>query len=221
MPKAESVPHEPGTVFVVDDDTAVRRAIRLALETIKVTVKTYATAMEFLRDYGQGAPGAIVLDVRLPDMGGMELLRRLSERLGYCPPVVVISGHGDIEMAVTALKLGAVDFVEKPFTPSRLIEQVQLALERDDAERSARNRKAGAKAALACLSDREREVLGLLLEGASNKEIAAKLGLSAKTASSHKTNIMAKMGAHSLVELLQALAPVKGNGDKAFYSLAG
>jgi two-component system, LuxR family, response regulator FixJ len=189
-------------VFVVDDDRAMRDSLRWLLESIGLSVRTYATAAEFLHDHDPAQPGCLVLDVRMPGMSGLDLQTELAQR-GAELPTIVVTGHAEVAMAVRAVKAGAIDFIEKPFSDQLLLDRVRQALEIDRQSREIRMRREEARRRLASLSAREREVLGLVAAGKANKEIAAALGLSPKTVEVHRAHVMAKMAVDSLAELIR------------------
>jgi two-component system response regulator FixJ len=197
------MPPEPvPIVFVVDDDRAMRDSLRWLLESIGLSVRTYATAAEFLREHDPAQPGCLVLDVRMPGMSGLDLQAELAQR-GAELPTIVVTGHGEVAMAVRAVKAGAIDFIEKPFSDQLLLDRVRQALEIDRQSREVRVRREDARRRLASLSAREREVLELVAAGKANKEIAAALGLSPKTVEVHRAHVMSKMAADSLAELIR------------------
>jgi len=196
------MPPEP-TVFVVDDDRAMRDSLRWLLESVGLSVRTYATAAAFLHEYEPSQPGCLVLDIRMPGMSGLDLQAELLRR-GAGLPTIVVTGHAEVPMAVRAVKAGAVDFIEKPFSDQLLLDRVRQALEIDRQSREVRTRREEARRRLASLSAREREVLGLVVAGKANKEIAAALGLSPKTVEVHRAHVMSKMAADSLAELIRA-----------------
>ena len=189
-------------VFVVDDDRAMRDSLRWLLESIGLSVRTYATAAEFLGDHDPAQPGCLVLDVRMPGMSGLDLQAELAQR-GAELPTIVVTGHAEVAMAVRAVKAGAIDFIEKPFSDQLLLDRVRQALEIDRQSREIRTRREEARRRLASLSAREREVLALVAAGKANKEIAAALGLSPKTVEVHRAHVMAKMAVDSLAELIR------------------
>jgi FixJ family two-component response regulator len=189
-------------VFVVDDDRAMRDSLRWLLESIGLSVRTYATAAEFLDDHDPAQPGCLVLDVRMPGMSGLDLQTELAQR-GAELPTIVVTGHAEVAMAVRAVKAGAIDFIEKPFSDQLLLDRVRQALEIDRLSREIRMRREEARRRLASLSAREREVLALVAAGKANKEIAAALGLSPKTVEVHRAHVMAKMAVDSLAELIR------------------
>jgi FixJ family two-component response regulator len=189
-------------VFVVDDDRAMRDSLRWLLESVGLSVRTYATAAEFLDDHDPAQPGCLVLDVRMPGMSGLDLQTELAQR-GAELPTIVVTGHAEVAMAVRAVKAGAIDFIEKPFSDQLLLDRVRQALEIDRQSREIRIRREEARRRLASLSAREREVLSLVAAGKANKEIAAALGLSPKTVEVHRAHVMAKMAVDSLAELIR------------------
>jgi len=190
------------TVFVVDDDAAMRDSLRWLLQSIGLAVETYASAEEFLGRYDADQPGCLVLDVRMPGMSGLTLQETLVAR-GITLPVIVITGYGEVPTAVRALKAGALDFIEKPFNDDVLLERVRQALDKDRTARAARSRQTEARARFAQLTAREREVMELVTAGKANKVIAAELGLSPKTVEVHRANVMRKMEADSVAELVR------------------
>lgn len=192
----------PATVFVVDDDEAMRDSIRFLLESVNLPVRTFASARNFIESSDPRQNGCLLLDVRMPDMSGMELLEKLSA--GGAPwPVIVITGHGDVPMAVRALKWGAFDFIQKPFNPRDLLDRVHAALELSR-EKHLRSLADGAHRALfLTLTDREMEVVDLVVAGNSSKIIARNLGISPKTVDIHRANIMRKLNVHTVAEMVQ------------------
>jgi two-component system, LuxR family, response regulator FixJ len=197
------MPREPEPiVFVVDDDRAMRDSLRWLLESIGLSVRTYATAADFLSDHDPAQPGCLVLDVRMPGMSGLDLQTELAKR-GSELPTIVVTGHAEVAMAVRAVKAGALDFIEKPFSDQLLLDRVRQALEIDRQSREVRVRREDARRRLASLSAREREVLTLVAAGKANKEIAAALGLSPKTVEVHRAHVMSKMAVDSLAELIR------------------
>jgi len=190
------------TVFVVDDDQAMRNSLKWLIESIGMQVRTYGSADDFLNNYYPGRAGCLLLDVRMPGMSGLELqayLARQQSRL----PVIIITGHGDIAMAVKAMKSGAVDFIEKPFHDDELLTSIRNALDFDEKQRALQSQRAQIAARLAELTPREHEVMEMVTSGRANKEIAAALGVSAKTVEAHRARVMDKMRASSLAELVR------------------
>ena len=187
-------------VHLIDDDEDVRRALSFLLGTAGFAVKVYESAVLFMDKYDSAVSGCIVTDVRMPDMDGLQLLRRLKE-IGVTLPLVIMTGHADVALAVEAMKIGAVDFIEKPFPDEVLLTAVRSALARQPnlAVRDVDQ----VRTRLASLTAREREVLDGLLAGHPNKTIAYDLGLSPRTVEVHRANVMTKMGASSLSELVR------------------
>jgi two-component system, LuxR family, response regulator FixJ len=194
-------PPEP-TVFVVDDDRAMRESLSWLLDSVGLHVRSYATAADFLADYDPAQPGCLVLDVRMPGMSGLDLQAELARR-GVELPTIVITGHAEVSMAVRAVKSGAIDFIEKPFSDQLLLDRVRQALEMDRQAREVRTRRDDARRRLATLTAREREVLNLVVAGRANKEIASELGVSPKTVEVHRAHVMSKMCVDSLAELIR------------------
>lgn len=191
-----------GTVFVVDDDPAMRKSLRWLIESVGHPVRTYATAEQFLDAYEPDAPGCLVLDVRMPGMSGLDLQEALARRQ-IAIPTIVLTGHAEVAMAVRAVKAGALDFLEKPFSHQQLLDRVREALALDRRAREVRTRHADILDRVRHLSAREREVMELVVAGKPNKEIAAALGLSPKTVEVHRAHVMEKMQVESLAELIR------------------
>ena len=189
-------------VFVVDDDEAVRNSLRLLLKSVGLAASALATAREFLDTYRPNQPGCLVLDVRMPGMSGMELQQQLNIR-GAVIPVIFISGHGDIPMAVEAMQQGAFDFLQKPFRDQDLIDRIQRALVKDQTNRAELKERARIQERLTSLTPREREVLTLVASGKPNKVMAGDLGVSQRTVEIHRARVMEKMGASSLAQLVR------------------
>ena len=196
-------------VHVIDDDVAVRQSLAFLLSTAGLAVRVHESAVAFLEVVSEATGGCIVTDVRMPEMDGLELQRRLRERKIHLP-VIVITGHGDVSLAVEAMKAGASDFIEKPFDDDVLLTAIRSALTRHatDAERGARG--AEVRRRIELLSEREREVLDGLVAGKPNKIIAYDLGISARTVEVYRANVMTKMQADSLSDLVR-MALVEAN----------
>lgn len=189
-------------VGVVEDDAAVRQALCLMLGGLGMEVHAYASAREYLDDpHGRDSCACLVLDVRLPGVSGIELQKQLQQQ-PRVPAIVFITGHADVPMAVEAMRNGAVDFLQKPFKEQQLLDSVQKALTLERCSREARDKREIAAARLACLTPREREVLAGILRGLRTKEVAAELRLATKTAEEHRANIMRKLHASTIVELV-------------------
>ncbi|MBK1702716.1 response regulator transcription factor [Thiococcus pfennigii] len=197
------------SVFVVDDDEAMRTSLKWLIESIGLRVLTFGSAEEFLAAYCPGRPGCLLVDVRMPGMSGLELQARLA-KAELCLPVIVITGHGDVAMAVRAMKAGALDFIEKPFNDEALLGAIRRGLDRDATQRRQQLRRTDIAARLEQLTPREHEVMALVTDGKSNKEIAAALGVSAKTVEAHRARVMDKMQADSLADLVRMALLVAG-----------
>jgi FixJ family two-component response regulator len=196
------------TVFVIDDDEAVRNSLRLLVKSVGLPVRVFASAQEFLPAYDAQQPGCLILDIRMPGMSGLELQQQLNLR-GATIPVIFITGHGDIPMAVEAMQHGAFDFLQKPFRDQDLIDRVQRALERDSAIRTELKGTDQIREHLASLTPRERQVLDLVAAGKQNKVMAGDLGVSQRTIEIHRARVMEKMHARSLAQLVRMLIDVE------------
>jgi len=192
------------TVFVVDDDPEVQDALRWLIESVALPVETFGSAEEFMDDVDPHRPGCLVLDVRMPGMGGLRLLENLRS-LEICLPVIVLTGHGDVPIAVRAMKAGAIDFVEKPCADQDLLDRIYNALQRDAELRAETARRAAINEQMEALTPREREILERLMKGQANKVVAAELDISERTVESHRRHIKQKMKIRSLTELAQML----------------
>jgi len=191
-----------GIVHVIDDDDALRESLTFLLRTAKLEVKSFASAKAFLDALPDPSLSCIITDVRMPEMSGIELLRRLKE-LKMAVPVIVITGHGDVSLAVEAMKIGAVDFLEKPFDDEVLLASVESALRQRHGEIKREIERTEIEVRLAALSPRERDVLGGLVAGRANKQIAFDLGISPRTVEIYRANLMNKMQAGSLSDLVR------------------
>ena len=188
------------TVFVIDDDGDVRASIQRLLKTVGLHGEAFASAQEFLRRNMPEGPSCLILDIRLPGMSGLEVQRKLIDA-GLSIPIIFISAHADVDMAVRAMKLGAVEFLTKPFRPQELVDAVQQALQRDEGIQQERRDISELQQRYKTLTAREREVMSLFVSGMSTKQIASKLGLSEVTAAVHRGHVMQKMQAGSPAEL--------------------
>lgn len=194
--------NEEPTVFLVDDDPAVLRSLTALVKVVFPRVEAYGSAAEFLAAYHADRPGCLVLDVAMPRMSGLELHRQLLEEKTALP-VVFITGHGNVQMAVEAMQAGAVDFLEKPFREQQLWDSIRKALQLDERNRRRQARRRQAEMRIARLTPGERDVLDLILEGKLNKEIAAGLSLSVRTVEDRRARLMKKMQVNSVVELVR------------------
>ncbi len=190
------------TVFIVDDDEAVRDSLSMLLKTVGLAAECYASAQEFLADYDPELPGCLLLDVRMPGMSGIDLQERLVAMHSILP-VIFVTGHGDVPMAVHAMRAGAVDFIQKPFNEQNLLDRIQQAIEQDRKSRELLSRREEIAKRIATLTAREREVMLLVVEGKANKVIAINLGVSERTVEIHRGRVMHKMGAQSLPHLVR------------------
>lgn len=189
-------------VFIIDDDREVRDALELLMESVGLVVSTYDSAQAFLDVFDPDLPGCIVLDVRMPGMSGLDLQASLSAKKLY-PPVIIITGHGDVPMAVRAVQSGAVDFLEKPFNDQALLDSVHKAIEQDARQRGDASRLSDLVQRYESLTPREREVLKLVASGQRNKVVAAELNVTQSTVEAHRAKVMEKMGARSLSDLMR------------------
>jgi len=190
------------TVYIVDDDNGVRSSIRVLMKSVGLPSATFASAQEFLTGYHPSHGGCVILDIRMPGMSGLELQEQLNER-GAVIPVIFITGHGDVPMAVDAMRHGAFDFLQKPFRDQDLVDRVQQAMARDRETREGLKEHGRIRARIASLTPREREVLDLLTLGKANKMMAQDLGLSQRTVEIHRAHVMEKMGAKSVAQLVR------------------
>lgn len=200
------------TVFVVDDDDAVRSSLRLLFKSYGLDAVMHASADEFLASYDISRPGCLVLDVRMPGLSGPELQQRLNA-LGATIPIVFITGHGDVPMAVEAMQAGAVDFIQKPFRDQDLLDRINQALDKDAGSRRMLAERNMIRKRLESLTPREGEVLHLVVAGKANKVIAGDLNLSQRTVEIHRARVMEKMEAHSLAHLVRMVLEVERPDD--------
>lgn len=193
--------HKP-IVYIVDDDDGMRRALTVLMTTVGYEPVAFARPSEFLARHDRTRASCLVLDVRMPEMSGLEVQQHLN-RSGSMLPVILVSGHGDIPMAVQAMKDGAFDFLQKPFRDQDLLDRINGALKLDAENRASVDRLADLKQRADSLTPREREVLALVVDGKANKVIAIDLGLSERTVEIHRANVMEKMGARSVAHLVK------------------
>ena len=195
-------------VYVVDDDEAVRDSLSLLLKAVGLTGQTFSSAAEFLNDYDPEQHGCLVADIRMPGMSGLDLQDELNRR-GAQLPLIFITGHGDVPMAVDAMKSGALDFIEKPFRDQDLLDRVQQALAWDKERRIENLKTLAIRERLATLTPRETEVMECVVQGQANKVIAMDLGVSQRTVEIHRARVMEKMGIRSVAKLVRAVEAAK------------
>ena len=198
------------TVFIVDDDEEVRDALQLLMQSIGLNSKTYDSAQSYLDNFDAESPGCLVLDVRMKGMSGLALQSHLSS-FDLHPPIIIITGHGDISMAVQAVQAGAVDFLEKPFNEQSLLESIYKAIEIDAEQRGVACKKAEIQERIERLTQREKEVMEEVVAGKRNKVIAYDLNISQSTVEAHRAKVMEKMEASSLSDLMRMIFSIRTN----------
>ena len=201
---------QPATVFIVDDDDAIRDSMSMLMETIGLNTQSFASAQEFLDSFDVDKPGCLVLDIRMPGMSGLELQQELVRKNSMLP-IVFVTGHGDIPMAVQAIQNGAADFIQKPFRDQDLIDRVNTALTDDEAFRKEVAETRQLKALAETLTPREHEVMDLIVAGDANKVAAHKLGVSQRTIEIHRARVMEKMKANNLAQLVRQHLAISGD----------
>jgi FixJ family two-component response regulator len=201
-------PAAVATVFIIDDDRGMRQAVQDLVESVGLRAESFATGQEFLNKQPNSNPSCLVLDVRLPQMSGLDFQRRLTE-IDMQIPIIFITAHGDVPMSVRALKSGAVEFLTKPFRDQDLLDAIQQALQRDRAAREQQAEVHELQMRYQTLTAREREVMGLVVSGMLNKQIASEIGASEATVKIHRGNVMQKMQAGSLIELVRVADKLK------------
>jgi len=194
-----------GTVFVVDDEPDIRRSIEMLVGSLGLAVKAFSTAKDFLQKHDPREPGCLILDVCMPGMSGLELQKALGAQ-GGCPPIIFISGHGDVPLAAEALRAGAVDFIQKPFAAEALLGRVREAIALDRERRRKQALAGDAAQRVATLTDREREIMQLLAAGDTTKQIAQGLSISPKTVDHHRAKVLEKMNVDNPTQLARLLA---------------
>src|SRR5271165_2188005 len=202
MAKSDEIQQPPPTVYVVDDDDGMRRALGALLSTVGYKTALFGRPSEFLARFKSDESGCLVLDIRMPEMSGLELQQQLN-RAGAMLPVIFITGHGDVPMAVQAIKEGAFQFIQKPFRDQDLLDHINHALQHDAENRRDFSRRAEVQRRLETLTPRERQIMDLVVEGEMNKVMAIDLGLSERTVEIHRAKVMEKMGARSVAHLVK------------------
>src|SRR5580658_934781 len=192
---------EESIVYVIDDDRLMRGALSTLFRSVELGVKTFSSATEFLQHALPAVPSCLILDIRMPRLSGLDLQAELG-RLGINMPVIFITGHGDVPMSVRAMKAGAVDFLTKPFRDQEMVDAVTAALQQDRKRRSEEKSNSEVQARFASLTQRERQIMGFVTGGLMNKQVAARIGISERTVKIHRGNLMRKMQAKSLAELV-------------------
>lgn len=190
------------TVFIVDDDEAVRESLEDLLDSVGIRVRVFASAIDFLAGYSADEPGCLILDVRMPGMSGLELQQELNRRK-ILLPVIILTGHGDVPMAVQAMKQGALDFIQKPFRDQDLLDQVNHALHNSNEQYDKQQQIEQIKQQLQTLTTREHQIMQMIIEGKANKVIAAELDLSQRTVEVHRANVMHKLQVCSVADLVR------------------
>jgi len=201
-----SVALAQSTVFVVDDDPEFRESVSLLLESMKLNAEVFVSAEDFVANYDPGRGGCLVSDVRMPGMSGLELQKWMLDKQIKLP-IILVTAHAEVPMAVEAMRAGAVDFIQKPYSPQQLLERVQQALREDERRRAEERADEATQRLLDSLTPREHEIMDLLLDGANAKEIGNRLKLSTKTVDFHRRNLLDKMGVDSLVGLALIVRP--------------
>lgn len=194
--------HEDTTVYIVDDDQAVRDSLSWLISSIGLNVETFENAQHFIDHYDRERPGCLLVDVRMPGMSGLELQQHLAQD-NNCLPVIIVTGHGDVKMAVNAMKHGAFDFIEKPYNDQVMLDLLQTALKECERRRSAKMEHKEVQDLYDNLTAREREVMDMIVAGNTNKQIAYGLDISEKTVEAHRAKVMEKLEARSLADLIR------------------
>jgi FixJ family two-component response regulator len=211
MIKATPTSAADPTVYIIDDDDGMRRALGLLLTTVGYKTAAFANPKDFLAQFKGDSAGCLVLDIRMPGMSGLELQQQLN-RTGCMLPIIFITGHGDVPMAVQAMKEGAFEFIQKPFRDQDLLDRINHALQQDAGNRTSLARKAEVLRRLETLTPREHQVMSMVVDGAANKVIAIDLDLSERTVEIHRAKVMEKMGARSVAHLVKLQLSVSDDG---------
>lgn len=194
--------NQHSTVYIVDDDQAIRHAMEMLMRSVGLNYEIFHSGNDFLASHTNDRAGCLVLDIRMPGLGGLELQDKLNE-MGSTLPIIFITGHGDVPMAVEAMQKGAIDFIQKPFRDQELLDRIGEAVKADQEKRTAREEQHAVRGRIEKLTNREREVLALVVTGKPNKVIAYELGVSQRTVEIHRARVMEKMEAKSLADLVR------------------
>lgn len=192
------------TVFIVDDEEEVRDSLKMLIESVGLVTETYESAQTYLDTFDASRPGCLILDVRMRGMSGLSLQEYLQKKALH-PPIIIITGHGDVQMAVRAVKAGASEFLEKPFNEQQLLDSIHIAIEQDAVQRGKASRLAEIQACVNRLTEREKEVMELIVNGMLNKNIAGELHISQSTVEAHRSKVMDKMEARTLSDLMRMI----------------
>lgn len=198
------------TVFIVDDDADVRLSLKMLIESVGLAAETFESAQVYLDSFDPSRPGCLILDVRMKGMSGLTLQEHLSKK-PLCPPIIIITGHGDVPMAVRAVKAGASEFLEKPFNEQHLLDSIHIAIEQDAEQRGKALRLAEIQTRVDRLTDREKEVMELIVAGKLNKNIASDLNISQSTVEAHRSKVMDKMEARTLSDLMRMIISLRSS----------
>lgn len=197
------------TVFIVDDEEDIRDSLQLLIESVGLVAETYDSAQTYLDNFDATRPGCLILDVRMKGMSGLSLQEHLNENEPLHPPIIIITGHGDVQMAVRAVKSGASEFLEKPFNEQQLLDSIHIAIEQDAEQRGKASKLAEIQARVDRLTDREKEVMELIVTGMLNKNIASELNISQSTVEAHRSKVMDKMEARTLSDLMRMIISLR------------
>ena len=196
------------TVFIVDDEEAIRDSLKMLIESVGLVAETYDSAQAYLDNFNPKRPGCLILDVRMKGMSGLTLQEQLNKKPLH-PPIIIITGHGDVQMAVRAVKSGASEFLEKPFNEQQLLDSIHIAIEQDAEQRGKASTLAEIQARVDRLTDREKEVMELIVSGMLNKNIASELNISQSTVEAHRSKVMEKMEAKTLSDLMRMIISLR------------
>jgi FixJ family two-component response regulator len=201
-------PNEQITVFIVDDEEAIRDSLTMLIESVGLVAETYDSAQAYLENFDPSRPGCLILDVRMKGMSGLTLQEQLNKEPIH-PPIIIITGHGDVQMAVKAVKAGASEFLEKPFNEQQLLDSIHIAIEQDAEQRGKVSKLAEIQARVDRLTEREKEVMELIVSGMLNKNIAHELNISQSTVEAHRSKVMDKMEARTLSDLMRMIISLR------------